>query len=64
MSKRIYGLTIGEDKQWYDFHSIKILSIDGIYNAPTGPRSMRSRPTLLPSRPEARGFGQPHGNGC
>lgn len=33
MSKRIYGLTIGEDKQWYDFHSIKILSIDGIYNA-------------------------------
>lgn len=33
MSKRIYGLTIGEDKQWYDYHSIKILSIDGIYNA-------------------------------
>lgn len=33
MSKRIYGLTIGEDKQWYDCHSIKILSIDGIYNA-------------------------------
>lgn len=33
MSKRVYGLTIGEDKQWYDFHSIKILSIDGIYNA-------------------------------
>lgn len=33
MSKRIYGLTIGEDKQWYDRHSIKILSIDGIYNA-------------------------------
>lgn len=33
MSKRVYGLTIGEDKQWYDCHSIKILSIDGIYNA-------------------------------
>lgn len=33
MSKRVYGLTIGEDKQWYDYHSIKILSIDGIYNA-------------------------------
>lgn len=33
MSKRIYGLTIGEDKQWYDCHSIKILSINGIYNA-------------------------------
>ena len=33
MSKRIHGLTIGEDKQWYDCHSIKILSIDGIYNA-------------------------------
>lgn len=33
MSKRIYGLIIGEDKQWYDCHSIKILSIDGIYNA-------------------------------
>lgn len=33
MSKRVYGLIIGEDKQWYDFHSIKILSIDGIYNA-------------------------------
>lgn len=33
MSKRIYGLTIGEDEQWYDCHSIKILSIDGIYNA-------------------------------
>lgn len=33
MSKRIYGLTIGEDQQWYDCHSIKILSIDGIYNA-------------------------------
>lgn len=33
MNKRIYGLTIGEDKQWYDCHSIKILSIDGIYNA-------------------------------
>lgn len=33
MSKRIYGLTIGEDKQWYDCHSIKILCIDGIYNA-------------------------------
>lgn len=33
MRKRVYGLTIGEDKQWYDFHSIKILSIDGIYNA-------------------------------
>lgn len=33
MSKRVYGLIIGEDKQWYDCHSIKILSIDGIYNA-------------------------------
>lgn len=33
MSKRVYGLTIGEAKQWYDCHSIKILSIDGIYNA-------------------------------
>lgn len=33
MSKRIYGLIIGEDKQWYDCHSIKILSINGIYNA-------------------------------
>ena len=33
MSKRVYGLTISEDKQWYDCHSIKILSIDGIYNA-------------------------------
>lgn len=33
MSKRVNGLTIGEDKQWYDYHSIKILSIDGIYNA-------------------------------
>lgn len=33
MSKRVYGLIIGEDKQWYDYHSIKILSIDGIYNA-------------------------------
>lgn len=33
MSKRVYGLTIGEDEQWYDCHSIKILSIDGIYNA-------------------------------
>ena len=33
MSKRIYGLTIDEDKQWYDCHSIKVLSIDGIYNA-------------------------------
>lgn len=33
MSKRVYGLTIGEDKQWYDCHSIKIRSIDGIYNA-------------------------------
>lgn len=33
MSKRVYGLTIGEDKQWYDCHSINILSIDGIYNA-------------------------------
>lgn len=33
MSKRVYGLTIGEDKQWYDCHSIKILSINGIYNA-------------------------------
>lgn len=33
MSKRVYGLIIGEDKQWYDCHSIKIRSIDGIYNA-------------------------------
>lgn len=33
MSKRVYGLIIGEDEQWYDCHSIKILSIDGIYNA-------------------------------
>lgn len=33
MSMRVYGLIIGEDKQWYDCHSIKILSIDGIYNA-------------------------------
>lgn len=33
MSKRVYGLIISEDKQWYDCHSIKILSIDGIYNA-------------------------------
>lgn len=33
MSKRIYGLTIDSDKQWYDCHSIKVLSIDGIYNA-------------------------------
>lgn len=33
MSKRVYGLIIGEDKQWYDCHSIKILCIDGIYNA-------------------------------
>lgn len=33
MSKRVNGLIIGEDKQWYDSHSIKILSIDGIYNA-------------------------------
>lgn len=33
MSKRVHGLIIGEDKQWYDCHSIKILSIDGIYNA-------------------------------
>jgi len=33
MSKRVYGLIIGEDKQRYDCHSIKILSIDGIYNA-------------------------------
>lgn len=33
MSKRVYGLIIGEDQQWYDCHSIKILSIDGIYNA-------------------------------
>lgn len=33
MSKRVYGLIIGEDKQWYDCHSIKILRIDGIYNA-------------------------------
>lgn len=33
MSKRVYGLIIVEDKQWYDCHSIKILSIDGIYKA-------------------------------